>query len=175
MFVDSGAFFVRPYDPRHVMRGDRVPLFREENEFFRKSAAHQRWHRNAAHLLGIRPIRGYDVGYIKTLVTWRRDHLVMLHEHIERVLGRSSFDALARSITLSEYSLYGLYCDLILGDRSGHYSTSRIETLSHWAEERLTVADLQRLRLELSPDHCLVMVNEKSRTPPEAVRAAFAL
>jgi hypothetical protein len=175
LFVDSGAFFVRPYDPRSVLRDDRVPLFREENEFFKRSAAHQRWYRHAAHLLGIRPIRGYGVGYIKTLVTWRRDHLLMLHDHIERVLGCSSFDALARSVTLSEYSLYGMYCDLILGDRSGHYSTSRIETRSHWTEDRLTVADLQRLRLELSPDQCLVMVNEKSRTSPDAVRAAFAI
>jgi hypothetical protein len=174
VFVDSGAFFVRPYDPRSVLHRDRVPLFREEHVFFRKSAAHQRWHRRGAHLLGIRPVRGYDVGYIKTLVTWRRDNLVKLHAHIEQVLGCPSFDVLARSITLSEYGLYGMYCDLILGDRAGHYPTSRIETLSHWTESRLTVADLQRLRLELSPDHCLVMVNEKSRTPPEAVRAAFA-
>jgi hypothetical protein len=62
---------------------------------------------------------------------------------------------------------------MILGDRSGHYPTSRIETLSHWTEDTLTVEDLQRLRQELSPDHYLVMVNEKSHTPPDAVRAAF--
>jgi hypothetical protein len=174
LFVDSGAFFVRPYDPRDALRGDMVPLFREEHEFFRRSAAHQRWHRHNARLLGVRPVRGFDLGYIKTLVTWRRDNLVRLHSHIEHVVGRPSFDALARSVTLSEYGLYGMYCDMILGDRAGHYPTSRIETLSHWPEQQLTMADLQRLRRDLSQDHCLVMINEKSRTPPEAVRAAFA-
>jgi hypothetical protein len=174
VFVDSGAFFVRAYDPRDMLRGDTVPLFREHHEFFRKSAAHQRWHRLSAHLLGVRPVPGFDAGYIKTLVTWRRDNLVKLHAHIERVAGQPSFDTLARSLTLCEYGLYGMYCDMILGDRAGHYHTSRIETLSHWEAETLTVDGLARLRRGLSPDHLLVMVNEKSRTPPSTVRAAFA-
>jgi hypothetical protein len=174
LFVDSGAFFVRPYDPLEVLRGESVPLFREQNEFFRRSAAHQRWHRVSSRLLGIRPVPGFDVGYIKTLVSWRRDNLVRLHAHIERATGRSSFDSIANSITLSEYGLYGMYCDFILGDRAGHYPTSRIETLSHWQEDKLTAKDLRRLREGLSPDHVLVMVNEKSRTPPDTVRQAFA-
>ena len=173
LFVDSGAFFVRAYDPTASVRGSRVPLFREQNEFFRRSAAHQRWHKRASGLLGIRPVEGFDVGYIKTLVSWRRDNLVRLHAHIERVAGRASFDAMVWSLTLSEYGLYGMYCDSILGDRAGHYHTSQIETLSHWSQERLTVPDLQRLRRQLSPEHLLVMVNEKSRTPPDTVRAAF--
>jgi hypothetical protein len=119
-------------------------------------------------------MQDFNVGYIKTLVTWRRDTLAKLHDHIERVTGRPSFDAFAASVTLSEYGLYGMYCDYILGDRSGHYATSRIETLSHWQEDTLTVEDLKKLRRDLSQEHVLVMVNEKSRTPPEAVRAAFA-
>ncbi len=174
LFVDSGAFFVRPYDPRDTIRGESVPLFREQNEFFRRSAHHGRWHRVSARLLGIHPIAGFDVGYIKTLVSWRRDNLVRLHAHIEHAVARPSFDALARSMTLCEYGLYGLYCEIILGDRSGHYATSQIETLSHWPEETLSVEDLRRLRRGLSPEHVLVMVNEKSRTPPEAVRTAFS-
>lgn len=173
LFVDSGAFFVRPYDPVGMLCGEKVPLFREQNEFFRRSTAHQRWHRVSSRLLGLRPIPHFDVGYIKTLVSWRRDNLVKLHAHIERATGCSSFDAIASSISLSEYGLYGMYCDFVLGDRAGHYPTSRIETLSHWQEDRLTAMDLRRMREGLSPDHVLVMVNEKSGTPPDTVRQAF--
>ncbi len=173
-FVDSGAFFVRPYDPSRVVRADgRVALFREQGDWFQRSRATQKWHRIAARLLGLQAVPRWDVGYIKTLVTWRRDNLVRMHEHIERVTGRPSFDSLARRLTLSEYVLYGMYSDLVLGDRSGHFHTSSIETLSHWAQKELSLAELRALRDGLAPEHVLVMVNEKSGTSLDVVRAAF--
>jgi hypothetical protein len=173
IFVDSGAFFVRPYDPRPTVRDGRVPLFREHHDYFRGPSTTER-HRIGARLLGIRPIADNDVGYVKTLVTWRRDNLQKMHQHIERVRGRSSLDALARLRTLSEYYLYGMYCDLILGDRAGHYHTSTIETLSHWTLGTLGVPELRTLRQQMAPDHQLVMINEKSRTSLAAVREVFA-
>jgi hypothetical protein len=174
LFVDSGAFFVRAWDPAGLVRQDgRVALFREQGDFFRTSRATQKWNRVAARLLGVRPVPGSDVGYVKTLVSWRRDNLAALHRHVEHVTGRPSFDALARPLTLSEYVLYGTYCDRVLGDGAGHYHTSTIETLSHWTQDTLSLPELRRLREGLSPEHVLVMVNEKSRTSLEAVRAAF--
>ena len=71
--VDSGAFFVRPYDPLEMLRHEVVPLFREQNEFFRQSAAHQRWHRvSAPASWGSAPYRGLrcrlhqDAGHLAT-------------------------------------------------------------------------------------------------------------
>jgi hypothetical protein len=171
-FVDSGAFFVRQFDPRGNIRDACVPLFRETGEYYLGDPS-ARWQRIAARLLGIRPVRNYDVGYVKTLVTWRRDNLVKLHEHLERVAGRPSLGVLAREITLSEYYLYGMYCDLILGDRAGHYPTTVTETLSHWTQDTLGPAELRRLRESLREEHVLVMVNEKSRTSIEVLRDAF--
>lgn len=171
-FVDSGAFFVRPYDPSGTVRDGLAPMFRETGEYFQKDPS-RKWHRISAQQLGIRPPADYDAGYVKTLVTWRRDNLVKLNEHVARVAGRPLAEALARSVTMSEYYLYGMYCDLILGDRAGHYPTAVTETLSHWTEETLDVPALKRLRETLAPEHVLVMVNEKSRTSLAAVREAF--
>jgi len=172
LFVDSGAFFVRPFDPRAAVDGDLVPLFRESGDFFRRPSV-RRWHRVTCRLLGLRPERDYDVNYVKTLVTWRRDNLRRMHEHVARVAGRPSMEVLARQVTLSEYFLYGTYCDLVLGDRAGHYHTGVVETLSHWSEKPLNLPELRRLRDELAPEHVLVMINEKSRTPLGAIRGAF--
>ena len=172
LFVDSGAFFVRPYDPATTLRDGLVPLFREHGAFFLGDPS-AKWQRIAARLLGIRPPPSYDVGYVKTLVPWRRDNLAKLHEHLARVAGRPSIEALCRTLTLSEYYLYGMYCDIILGDRAGHYATDVTETLSHWTEERLDVAGLQKLRASLAPQQVLVMVNEKSRTSLDTIRQVF--
>jgi hypothetical protein len=173
VFVDSGAFFVRKYLPDATVKGGKIPLFCEHKDFFKTWEPTRTWHRIGARLLGIKPQRDNDVGYVKTLVTWRRDNLQKMHAHLERVAGRSSFDVLARQLRLSEYYLYGMYCDLILGARSGHYHTATIETVSHWQLGTLGAAELRRLRSQLGPEHLLVMINEKSRTSLEAVREAF--
>jgi hypothetical protein len=172
IFVDSGAFFVRPYDPGESIRDGLVPLFRENGDFFRGDPS-VRWHRIGAGLLGIKPVPGANAGYVKTLVTWRRDNLVRLQGHLERVAGRSPLDSLVRLRTMSEYYVYGMYCELVLGDRAGHYTRNVTETLSHWTEETLGPRELRKLRDNLAPEHVLVMINEKSRTPLSAVRDAF--
>jgi hypothetical protein len=175
VFVDSGVFFVRPWDPRDTLRGVLVPLFRERGEFFRNSRATQRWQRIAARMLGLKPSPDYDLGYVNPLVTWRRDNLVMLHRHIERVTARPSLDSLVWPLTLSEYHLYGMYCDDVLGDRAGHYHHAESQTLCHWTVENLgTQAVRARLREQLDESHVIVMINEKSRTSLDDVRAAFA-
>ena len=172
VFVDSGCFFVRPFDPRSMAQGPRVRLFRESGEYFKNDVV-RRWHGIAAKLLGIPPVPNYDVGYVTQLITWRRDNLVSLHAHLERVTGRSAFDCLAGQLTLSEYYLYGMYCDLVLGERAQHYHTSVMATLCHWDVNTLSSEDLRQMRANLLPEHVLVLVNEKSATSLEAVREAF--
>jgi hypothetical protein len=172
VFVDSGCFFVRPFDPKSIVKDGQSRLFRESGEYFKNEVV-RRWHRISAKLLGIRPEKDYDVGYVTQLVSWRRDNLVRLHEHLERVSGRSVFDSLVGQLTLSEYYLYGMYCDLILGDRSRHYHTSVMSALCYWGMNTLNEAELRELRGKLEHDQVLVLVNEKSSTSLVDVRAAF--
>ncbi len=173
VFVDSGCFFVRPFDPRTMVRDGNVRLFRESGAYFRTPFVH-RWHSINAKLLGIKPFATYEMGYVTQLITWRRDNLLMLQKHLELVSGRPAVDWLARQLTLSEYYLYGMYCDLVLGDRSRHYHTPVTASLCYWELETLSEPALRDLRARLAPEHVLVLVNEKSRTPLKAVRSAFA-
>jgi Family of unknown function (DUF6492) len=175
VFVDSGSFFVRPWDPSSTLRDGQVPLFYDQGSFYLGDEMTQQWHRGSSKLLGLRPTRTYDLGYINALVTWRRDNLIMLHRHIESVTGGSSFDALCRMVTLSEYHVYGMYCDRVLADRARQYRTSTSLSLAHWPEETLDAAAIRRMLAEkLRPEHVLVLINEKSHTSLGAVREAFA-
>jgi hypothetical protein len=173
IFVDSGCFFVRPFDPRSMVKDGQVRLFRESGDWFRNKMT-RRWTKLSSRLLGLHPPAEYPVGYVTQLVTWRRDNLIKLQKHIELVAGKPALEHLARQVTLSEYYVYGIYCDLVLGDRSGHYYTSIMSSLCHWGVNTLTEAELVAFRGELTPDHVLVLVNEKSRTSLHAVRNAFS-
>jgi hypothetical protein len=172
VYLDSGTFFVRPFEAGAVVRDGLVRLFRESGPYF-QSRVVRRWHRVAASLLGVRPVAGYDVGYVTPMVTWRRDNLVKLGDHLERVSGRSAFDCLAGHVTLSEYYLYGMYADMILGDRSGHFHTPVQSNLSYWDHLALNVEQLRKFRAKLEPEHLIVYVDEKSATSIAAVRSAF--
>ncbi len=172
LFVDSGAFFVRDYDPRNRVRDGQVPLFREKGDYFLGKES-RGWYERSLRLLGVPPAPAWDYGYVKTNVVWRRENLIALHQHLEKVHGRPSFEVLSAQLTLSEYYLYGLFCDLVLKDKSRQYHSDEIETLSHWTEKQLDAPQLRALRDQMSPEQVLVMINEKSRTPISTIREAF--
>jgi hypothetical protein len=172
IFVDSDVFFVRSYDPIQTMRDGKVPLFREYGEELR-SEFNQRWHHVGAKLFGLEPLDDYLTSYVGNLITWRTENVHLLHEHIENVTGRSWIESLSRLPAMSEYVLYGMFCEHILKERSGHYFDSAISSLCYWRTQKLDIAGLEELRGGLRPEHVAVMVSAKSRTPVDDIRHVF--
>jgi hypothetical protein len=74
---------------------------------------------------------------------------------------------------MSEYVLYGMYCEHLLKERSGHYFDSNVSSLCYWNTQKLDVASLKEFRDELKPEHLAVMVSAKSRTPVRNIRHVF--
>ncbi len=174
VFVDSDTFLVRPFDPRETVRDGKVPLFREKGPA-NVSDFNDRWHAAAATLLGV-PLAGpHETNYVTNLVTWRRDALLALHARIEKTTGRPWAASVGRQLTVSEYALYGTFCEHVLGEDAGHYHSDRITTLNHWDTSPLDAAGLAALGERLAPHHVGVMISAKSGTSVEAVRAAFGL
>jgi hypothetical protein len=172
VFVDSDVFFVRPYDPRSLLRGDKVPLFREYGEELRCDF-NRRWHRVGAKLFGLPPQDDYLTSYVGNIITWKAENVRLLHDHIEKVTGRSWIESVSRVLAMSEYVLYGMFCEHVLKERSGHYFDSNISSLCYWKTQKLDVPGLQEFRGGLKPEHLAVMVSAKSRTPIDNIRRVF--
>lgn len=172
VFLDSGAFFVRGYDPRSTLHGVDVPLFREQKSEVRL-AWNTRWHQIAAGLLGLAPRASYDTSYVGNLIYWRRDNLVRMQQHIERVTGQAWLKPLARQLRLSEYVLYGMFVEHVLGEQSGHYFSSLDLSLNHWTEQFLDQSALTELKSKLDPNVAVVMINEKAHVSASSIRRVF--
>jgi hypothetical protein len=172
IFVDSDVFFVRPYDPARFIRAGKIPLFREYGEQLRCDF-NRRWHRVGAKLFGLEPQDDYLTSYVGNIITWRTENVRLLHAHIEKVTGRSWIESVSRLPVMSEYVLYGMFCEHVLKERSGHYFDSNISSLCYWKTQKLDVLSLKELRDELKPEHLAVMVSAKSRTPVDNIRRAF--
>jgi hypothetical protein len=177
VIIDSECFFVQAFDPRTLLRGDKVPFFREEKDWYKTDDDSQEWMRVSRRLLGLpRPTEPWGVGYVNSPVFWRRDVLLKLHERVSKKHGRNTWlRRVARQLRFSEYSLYGIFVDHILGlDAAGHYGFDRHISHDYWGTAMLGRPELAEFRARLG-DEVIVMINGNSQTPVEEIREVFGV
>jgi hypothetical protein len=162
VFVDSDVLFVRDFEPASLARDGRTRMFRAPGAA--QLETHFRWHRSAARLLGIAERDYFGADYIGDIITWRRDHVRALHRRIETATGTSWQRAIARTWHLSEYILYGIFVDQCL-DGGSHYCTDESLCQISWNYQVDDVKSLERVFLEVRPEHVAIMVDAKLGIP----------
>ena len=174
IFADSDTFFVRPWDPDDWIRDGRLPLFREVRSEI-QSTMTTSWFEVTSRLLGVSFREPYQTNYVTSLAVWRRENLQRLHAALEGRSGTIWQKALCSLPTLSEYTLYGLYCDEVLGAEACQYHTDVIPTLNYWPDVPLAEPDLRRWADGLESEHVMGMVSSRSATPVPTIRSVFGL
>jgi hypothetical protein len=173
LYSDSDVFFISPFDPRSLERSGAVPLFVETGQrgLIRSN---DRWHDVAARLLGIPgEIGGYDTNYIGNVITWRRKTALAMCERIEEVSKKTWPLVLAPLNAFSEYILYGMFAQRVLGSDSGQWDDGVLRTLNYWRTDPLSVQALSELKASRQPYHHSVMISAKSKTPVADIREVF--
>lgn len=176
LIIDSDCLFVRPFDPHSLIVDGKVPLFREEKDWYRTNAKSQKWFDVSRRMLRLPPFeQPHSIGYINSLVFWRRDVLRKLHAHVAN--GRRPTALLhdaAWSLQFSEYTLYGLYVEKVLGlAQSGHYEFGSQLSHDYWPEVPMNPVQLEEFKSKGTAGDFIVMINAKSRTPATEIRKAF--
>lgn len=169
IFVDADVTFFRPFEPGTWVRDDKVRLFRVPNA---NPESHFEWHRTAGSLLGLGARDYFGASYIGNLITWRRDHVLQLHEHIQKVSGRAWQESICRGHWhLSEYILYGVFVDKILGDDSGHFYDELKYCHAYWGTKPLSEQELQAFMGEVRADDVALMISSKAGISPDRYAA----
>jgi hypothetical protein len=173
LYADSDVFFIAPFDPRSLERAGKVPLFVETGQRgLIRSNDH--WHGVAAKLLGIpQDPDGYDTNYIGNVITWRRQNALALTRRLEEVAGKAWPLTLAPLNAFSEYVLYGMFAQRVLGESSQQWDDPQLRTLNYWLTQSLSYDELAQFRATSEPHHHSVMISAKSRTPVPEIRKAF--
>ena len=136
MHIDSDAAFIRRWRAGTLYQADKVRLLRIPGAG--QSPMHQPWHRAASKLLGLPTSDYHGADYIDNCITWRPSIVRSLLSHIETQSGRDWRLALARIGEFSEYTLYGVYCDLVLGlPTAGHFGAPLSLSNTIWSETSL--------------------------------------
>ncbi|MBL8954127.1 MAG: hypothetical protein JNK82_25345 [Myxococcaceae bacterium] len=171
--IDSGCFFVQPFDPLAVhYRDGKLLLFREQGpQFLTKDVS--AWHAVSEKLLGTPHLDKPDRSYVSLVVYFWRHVLRALQNHIEAVHGTDWRVPIVRQRTFSEYFLYGAFCDDLLKESANQYRDDRLFAHCHWGTVPLGAEGLRKMKAEMPSERVLVMINEKSGTPLELIREIF--
>ncbi|MGB3136895.1 MAG: DUF6492 family protein [Nodosilinea sp.] len=165
VFVDSDVAFIRPFDLTQFSQQNQTRLFRVPEYY---TPDFEPLYAEAYRLLGL---EGYRSGvaqpnYIGNLISWRQDNVIALRNHLEQVWDRSWLETLARAPTLSEYILYGVFVDQVLGEAAGHFYDWSPLCHEYWQPQPLNDQELDEFFTAVQPSHIAVMVSAKAQIAP---------
>jgi hypothetical protein len=165
VLIDSDVVFVRPFDVHNFVREGRVRLFRNPtgNDVQRKM--HLKWHQSASRLLGLPDLDMTLPDYVGHIITWRRDRVLQMCQHVEKISGRGWIETLGNSWHLGECILYGIFVDRILKEQSGHYHEEHNICHDYWFPRPLSDEQLENFIREISIEHVAVTISAKAGMP----------
>lgn len=155
-YIDSDVTFLKPFGCASNWRGDDLRLFRRDGDLLRPVPGDQRvWSEHAGKLLGIAPVNPAGHDYIGTLIAWRRDSLLGMCDHIEKLSGRHWIAAIGRSRRFSECMIYGRYADEVLMAK-GHYHDGVEFCRIHWVAPPPTDEELLEFVAAMTPQQVAI-------------------
>jgi hypothetical protein len=132
VFADSDIVLVRPVSASLFTDEAGVRIYRVPGAT-QDSAIHRKWHTVSARLLGLDSKPYFGADYIGHLVTWRREVILELQNRLTAVVGEHWDKIIAREQAFSEYILYGIFVEHVLGlKHSGHFPTSQDLVHASW-------------------------------------------
>jgi hypothetical protein len=174
LLADSDVQLVRPFTAETFLRGGRVPLYRRMGEVDDRLPRHIIWNKVARELLGLPGADPPFPDYVSAFGAWDRATVLAVQERVQRVTGRHWLDAVTAKLHFSEWTLYGLFVDEVVGAPGNACTTDSTRCHSYWETTPLDLSGAKAFVRGLGSDDVAVMIHSKSNTPVEIRRAAFA-
>jgi hypothetical protein len=174
LFADSDVLLVKPVDVDTFQRGGRVALYRKDNEVDGDLPRHVRWHDVSRSLLGLPIGTPPFPDYISAFNVWDRRLVLALQDRIQEVTRRPWIDAVGSQLHFSEYILYGVFVDEVMGEPHNGCPVDSMLCHNYWKTEPLDLDKARELIAAMPADDVAVMISAKSATPLEVRRRAIS-
>jgi hypothetical protein len=174
LLVDSDIAFIRPFTPESFVRGGVVRFYRKPKEIDDRLPRYTRWHRGARALLGLPEGAPPYTDYVSSLLAWDPSVVRRLLVRVEQVTGRRWTDAISAQLHFSEWTLYGVFVDEVLGAPINSYASDTSRCHALWDRIPLDERTVVEFVGAASAEDLAVMISAKSHTPLPVRRAAYA-
>lgn len=175
LLADSDVVLARPVTVETFRRDGRLLFYRKDLGVDEHLPRHLVWHDVARDLLGIPHTRAPLPDYISAFNVWDRLTVLRLQQRIQQVTGRPWLDAMASQLHISEFILYGVFTDEILGDHAHVEAAESMLCHSYWDPHPLSAEAAERFVRGMPAEDVAVMISAKSRTPLDVRRAAISV
>ncbi|MDB9526891.1 DUF6492 family protein [Oscillatoria sp. CS-180] len=168
VFCDSDNTFIRPVDlSSYLLKGDQVAFLKVDYQ----SKDIQKWIIASQRLLGLESVQIQPANYISNLIAWRRDNVKAMLDRIEKTNNVSWMRAVCQHRTISEYMIYGIFVDYILGLESANHFLFDTELVKpSWSIPLSTQSEVDDFFGDLKDSHVGVMIHSKDGIPVERYR-----
>jgi Family of unknown function (DUF6492) len=170
LLADSDVLLVRPVSAETFRVAGRTRFYRRDNEIGSDMLRHLVWCDVACKLLGVPPEPPPHPDYISPFNVWERHIVIALQERIQQTTGRHWLDAITGQMHFSEFVLYGMFIDKVLGANAKVTETRSMLCHSYWKRTPLDIATAGKFVREMPPDNVAIMISAKSGTPLEVRR-----
>jgi hypothetical protein len=171
LIADSDAVLLREPTLAEFTHNGQLWHFRRDRAVEAGMDRHLLWHAVARGLLGLPGAASAPApDYVSPIAVWDPAVVRSLLEHITAATGRHWIDAVAGQMHVSEFMIYGLFVDHVLGGMSAFDGS-----LCHNYYERvpLTPADARAFADAMPPNALGAMISSHSHTPNQVRRDAF--
>ena len=174
LMMDSDVVLIRHTTPESFAVNGRIGLFRAENAVHDGMPRHVRWHAVARDLLGLPPSSGPPLpDYVSPFNVWEPAVVRLLQNRIQEVTGKSWLDLFTGQLHISEFILYGVFADEVLGGSIPRVPSDSLYCHTYWDNTPLDEAGALEFAGRLAPDALAVMISAKSGTSPETRQTAL--
>jgi hypothetical protein len=175
VLVDSDIEFIRPFTPETFVRQGVVRFYRKPNADDERMPRHLVWHRVAGALLGLPPAAPPPYpNYISSLLAWDPAIVRKMLSHVARIAGRPWPTVISAQLHFSEWTLYGVYVDHVIGAPADSFCSDHSLCHDHWAWVPFNLEDAAKFLSGAQAADIAAMISSKSGTPLAVRRAAFA-
>lgn len=172
--VDSDVAFVRPVTAQTFRQGGRICFYRKDAGVHAGLTRHLTWHDAARRLLGVPSAPPPLPDYIQSPNIWDRSAILAMRDRIQEVTGRPWLLAMAAQPHFSECTLYGVFVDEVLGERSNVAPVQSVRCHGYWKRSPLSLDAAHQFLRAMPAEDVAVMISAKSRTPLSVRRAAMS-
>lgn len=149
LYCDSDVFFMQPFDIGSLSKEGQFRFYRTEENFEENVIPYPKYISYSARQLGLSGNPFPSPTYVENLVPWHRPTVKALCNHIAQTSGRDWKLALGRDIFISEYSLYGLFVERVMKDRSPLKTSHEILCKTIWSRGSLSDTELDEFCSDL--------------------------
>jgi hypothetical protein len=175
LLVDSDVVFVRPVTVDTFRTDGRIRFYRKDDAVDGGLPRHMIWHDVARRLLALPPAGPPPLpDYVSAFNAWDRRIVLAMLDRVELATGRPWLDAVASQLHVSEFILYGVFVDCVLGQSANVVPADSMLCHSYWNPTPLDRAELDGFVAGVSPDDVAVMISAKSGTPADVRHEALS-